>query len=167
MTEVTIKARLDKKLQNLATEQEKPLAGVENTVKVLDDLKVPGVILEYLGQGPKHPVRDAFDEMQFLADVDSLLHNLKATDDANEKLDEVNALAHWYCKRMRKQTEEPMLKKVKAHLSKNKLKAVPFDKGLGFCVMKDQTYQNKLGDILQSRQFERTSKKAVETWHWC
>ena len=33
------------------------------------------------------------------------------------------------------------------------LLALPFDKGLGFCVKKKETYQKKLKDLLQAEQF--------------
>ena len=39
-------------------------------------------------------------------------------------------------------------------LKDQKLLAVPFDKGCGFCVMKQTTYSDKLNEILSSSQFE-------------
>ena len=35
----------------------------------------------------------------------------------------------------------------------NGLLAVPYDKGVGFCVMKKKTYERKLKDLLQAEQF--------------
>ena len=35
----------------------------------------------------------------------------------------------------------------------NGLLAVPFDKGVGFCVMKKETYEKKLKDLLQAEKF--------------
>ena len=108
--------RHQKKLENLASEQEKPLNKVTNTIKNLDDLKIPDKIKEYLALGPKQPVWDKFDEMHFLADVDGLLRTMKTQGAENSKLDEVNTMAHWYCKQM-KQKEDPMLGKIKRHLN--------------------------------------------------
>ena len=35
----------------------------------------------------------------------------------------------------------------------NGLLAVPFDKGVKFCVMRKETYETKLKDLLQAEQF--------------
>ena len=40
----------------------------------------------------------------------------------------------------------------------NNLLAIPFDKGVGICVMKSEDYQSKLGDILKLPQFEKLPK---------
>ena len=150
--------RHQNKLQMLAEKQSKPLCNVGDTVKVLDDLKVPSKFLEYLSLGPKHPILDKFNEIQFLVDIDGLLHNLNSNGASREKLDEVNALALWYNKEMKEQREDPMLNKVKKYLTKEKLKAVPFDKRIGFCVMENTTYEGKLVDILNGDQFEKVTK---------
>ena len=46
-----------------------------------------------------------------------------------------------------------MLKKQKKFLNENGFLAVPFDKGMDFCVMKKETYEKKLKDLLQAKQF--------------
>ena len=51
-----------------------------------------------------------------------------------------------------------MLNQVKRYLTNEKLKAVPFDKGMGFCVMKNTTYEGKLVDIFNGDQFEKVTK---------
>ena len=43
----------------------------------------------------------------------------------------------------------------KRYLKENDLVAVPFDKGIGICVMKRQDYHRKLDDILNLPQFEK------------
>ena len=45
-------------------------------------------------------------------------------------------------------------KKANDFLKDQKLLAVPFDKGCGFCVMKQTTYSDKLNEIMSSSQFE-------------
>ena len=117
------------KIATLADRQEKPLSKIGNTIKIVDELEIPEVIKNYLALGPKHPVKDDFDELQFLADIDALLHDMKAAGEPNEKVDEVNAQTLWYCKQMKKQRPDPMLKKVNTYLKRNGIKAVPFDKG--------------------------------------
>ena len=46
-----------------------------------------------------------------------------------------------------------MLGKIKRHLTEKGIKAVPYDKGLGFCLMKAATYIAKLEKILSDKQF--------------
>ena len=46
------------------------------------------------------------------------------------------------------------VKKGNDFLKDQKLLAVPFDKGCGFCVMKQTTYSDNLNEILSSSQFE-------------
>ena len=41
------------------------------------------------------------------------------------------------------------------YLKQNDLLAVPFDKGVGICLMKRDTYQRKMDDILSLDQFEK------------
>ena len=43
----------------------------------------------------------------------------------------------------------------KKYLKEHNLVAVPFDKGVGFCVMKKETYQQKLDNILKLDQFKK------------
>ena len=73
-----IKDRHRRKLESLFSEQEKPLHDLKNTVRIVGDIKVPDLVLDYLSLGPKHPVRDKFNDLHFLADVDrfKLLKNL-------------------------------------------------------------------------------------------
>ena len=42
-------------------------------------------------------------------------------------------------------------------LKEHDLLAVPFDKGIGICVMKASTYKKKLGAILQLKQFVKVT----------
>ena len=150
-----IRARHAKKLSALSKSQSKPLSRIKDTIKMLDNVKIPDTIAAFLAFCPKYPVRDEFNELQFLADVDSLLHNLKQENAPHEKLDEVNPLALWYCKRMKQQREDPMLKKMKNYMNKNNIKTVPFDQGMGFCLMSQETYWRKLSDIQSDKQFAK------------
>ena len=43
--------------------------------------------------------------------------------------------------------------KARRFLKDNGLLAVPFDKGVGFCVMKKEAYEKKLKNLLQAEQF--------------
>ena len=54
---------------------------------------------------------------------------------------------------MKQTPSDEGVEKARKYLKDNGLLAVPFDKGLGFCVMKKETYEKKLKDLLQAEQF--------------
>ena len=55
-----------KMLEKLSERQYKPLAGRnEQSVKVLHNIELPGWVHERLSMGPKHPIRDKFNETLF------------------------------------------------------------------------------------------------------
>lgn len=45
------------------------------------------------------------------------------------------------------------------YLKENSLVAIPFDKGIGICLMDVETYNNKLSDIVNLPQFEKVPPK--------
>ena len=47
-------------------------------VVIIDGGEFPKFVLDILSFGPKHPVRDKFNEVQFFADVDKTLSELRA-----------------------------------------------------------------------------------------
>ena len=149
-----IRKRLNDKLAKLSERQDRPLRnGSHNNVVTLDGVELPKFVLDVLSLGPKHPVRDKFNEVHFLADVDRLVRELTENNTDGEKLCEIESSAKWYAKNVR---ETPMDRGVKKanFLEDQKLLAVPFHKGCGFCVMKQTTYSDKLNEILSSSQFE-------------
>ena len=54
---------------------------------------------------------------------------------------------------MKQTPSDKGVEKARKYLKDNGLLAVPFDKGMGFCVMKKETYEKKLIDLLQAEQF--------------
>ena len=120
--------RLQGKLAKLSERQDKPLrASNEKTVAVLDDMVLPGLVRDLLAFGPKHPIRDKFKESHFLADIDSLIINLRENNVPGRKLFEIEAAAKWYSKNIRESLLDRTLAKVQKHLRDNALIAVPFD----------------------------------------
>ena len=113
------------KLENLSSVQEKPLYIIKNTVRIVGTIKVPDLVLDYLSLSPKHPVGDKSIDLDFLADVDRLLYNLKTNDIENDKLNEVNTLTVWYLIEMKKQKDDPNLGKINSYLRKENIKGVP------------------------------------------
>ena len=81
--------------------------------------------------------------MHFLADIDVFLSQLKNQKTSGETLYETEAAAKAYAK---------AVEKTRKYLKDNGLLAVPFDKRVGFCIMRKQTYESKLESLLQSAQ---------------
>ena len=156
-----VQNRLNGKLDTMADKQDRPLRnGSHSNVVIMDDRELPKFVLYILSLGPKHPVRDKFNELHFLADVDKLVSELRENNTDGEKLCEIEASVKWYAKNVR---ETPMNRGVTKesvldYLKANDLLAVPFDKGCGFCVMKKSTYMEKLDEVLNSDQFQKINK---------
>ena len=68
------------------------------------------ILLDILSLGPKHPVRDKFNEVHFLAGVNKHVGELNENKSEVEKLCEFEASAKWYAKSVR---EIPMATGVK------------------------------------------------------
>ena len=151
---LTIHDRHNKKLVGLAAEQEKPLRSVGNTVKIFGDLKPPKYVIDLLSLGPKHPVLDQFNEMHFLADIDKVLARMKNYDSNIDAMNERNALTVGYLKQMKRQKPDRAVKMVTSYLKKNNLKAVPFDKGAGYCLISAGDYNERLLEVLNGEQFK-------------
>ena len=154
------------KLDNLSKEQNRPLFQLHDTVRLLDvDVPVPKYVLDTLSMGPKNSVLTKFDPKCFLAEMDVLLNNLQNSDITNETINNINIATLKYVKNCSKQKIPRHVKMTNRFLKENALLAVPFDKGTGICVMKQNTYQEKMNDILSLSQFVKeipTRKNARE-----
>ena len=69
-----------------------------------------------------------------------------------------------YCNQAKTQRPPRYIKMTYKYLKEEKIIAVPFDKGLGFCLMSDKDYEEKLSKIASLKQFTpeittRTNKK--------
>ena len=137
--------RHTKKISSLSNEQDKPLRGTQFTVRNLTDKSPPTYVTELLSFGPKHPIKDKFRELHFLADMDKLL--VEIGDGDVDRQNEINALTIRYNNKMRKQRPERAVAKTNAYLKEEGLKAVPYDKGAGFCLLTEKQYQERLQDI--------------------
>ena len=74
----TVKETHQKKLMKLSERQDRPLGKQgEGSFRALDDVELPNWVQEKLALGPKHPVRDKFNETHFLVDIDIFLSDLK------------------------------------------------------------------------------------------
>ena len=150
-----ISKRFNDKLAKVSEKQDRPLRnGSHNNVITLAGVELPKFVLDVLSLGPKHPVRDKFNEVHFLADVNRLDRELRENITHGEKLCEIELSAKWYAKNVRETPMDRGVKKAKDFLKDQKLLAVPFDKDCSFCVLKQITYSDKLNEILSSSQFE-------------
>ena len=61
---------------------------------------------------------------------------------------------------MKQTPSDKGVEKARKYLKSNGLVAVPYDKGVGFCVMRKDTYENKLSDTLESIQFSKSEGKS-------
>ena len=153
VTNGEISARHHKKLQELATKQEKPLRNIKNTVRLMCDINLPQYASDLLSFGPKHPIRDNFDDMNFPADMDLLQSQNTDTDTCND----LKAIATWYVKLAKRQSSDRALTKTVAYLKNNGLKAVPFDKGIGYCIMTEDDYLKRREKVFTTPQFVKSN----------
>ena len=99
------------------------------------------------------PLEKKFNETHFLADIDLFFSQLKNQKTSGETLCEKEAAAKAYAKNVRQTPRDKAVEQTRKYLKNNGLLAVPFDKGVGFCIMRKQTYESKLESLLQSAQF--------------
>ena len=151
-----VRATHNEKLQSLSVLQEKPLLNVKNTVRVLvEDLTPPSYVLETLTLGPKHAILDRFDPKAILVEIDGFLSDCKKKSIPEETINDINFKTLNYIKHCKQMKESRNIAMTKKYLKDNKLLAVPFDKGIGICIMSVDTYQEKMDTILNLPQFEK------------
>jgi len=90
-----------------------------------------------------------------LAEVDALLNHCKNHNVNNETISEINVKTVNYIKKCKRLKSSRNITLTKKYLKDNNLLAVPFDKGIGICVMSKELYNSKLEAILQLSQFEK------------
>ena len=71
------------------------------------------------------------------------------------------AAAIRYTKNVKHTPSDKGVERARKYLKDNGLLAVPFDKGVGFCVMKKETYEKKLKDLLPVEYF--SERKNLQT----
>ena len=120
---------------------------------MLDNIELPYWVHEVLSMGPKHPIRYKFNDTHFLVDIDVFLSQLKNQKTFGYILSKIEAAAKAYAKNERQTPKDKAVEKTRKYLKDNGLMAVLFDKGVGFCTMRKQTYESKLESLLQSAQF--------------
>ena len=148
--------KLIKKLNRLSEEQKRPLFNVKNTVLLHNVSKEPPkYVMETLQLGPKNSTLERFDENNVLAELDTLLNFCKRKEVNEDVISDINVKTLAYIKNCRKQKSPRHIHLTKRYLKENGLLAVPFDKGIGICVMPAETYKEKIRDITSLKQFDR------------
>ena len=109
-----------------------------------------------LALGSKQPGRDKFNETHFLVDINNFLLDLKNRKVTGEALCEIEAAAKAYAKRVKQTPSNKGVEKARKYLKSNGLVGVPYDRDVGFCVRKKDTYKNKWSDTLDSNQFSES-----------
>ena len=147
------------KLTSLSEEQQRPLFNVSNTV-VVCGLKTspPKYVMETLALGPKNAILDRFDPKDILAEIDGLLHHCKISKVSDEMITDINVKRLTYIKKCKQIKSSKNIQMTKKYLKDHDLLAVPFDKGIGICIMKREDYHSKMDKIIALPQFEKLNK---------
>ena len=84
-----------------------------------------------------------------------LVNSLKLVNiNSLDTLNQINIATFNYIKECKKQRADRKVTMTNRYLRENNLLAVPFDKGRGICLMKVETYRDKLKQITSGPQFE-------------
>ena len=158
--------RHNQKLCALAEEQERPLFNVSNTVRLLELKKTPpAYVIETLSLGPRSPVLNKFDSKEVLATLDEFLHHCKNNCVDDEVITDINVKTLNYVKKCKQLRNSRNVMLTNKYLKENDLLAVPFDKGIGICVMSKETYTSKIKAVTDLPQFEKYIDKRSNARH--
>ena len=100
------------------------------------DTTPPAYVLETLALGPKNAVLDRFDPKDILSELDGLLYFCKSMNIPDETMTDINVKTLNYIKKCKRMKSSKNIQLTKKYLKVNDLLAVPFDKGIGICIMK-------------------------------
>ena len=157
----------NKKLEALAAEQEHPLFSVDNTVVTYElENTPPDYVMKTLALGPKNAVLDQFDPKDILAELDGLLEHCKNNEVSNEIITDINVKTLNYIKKCKRMKSSRNIILTKKYLKDNNLLAIPFDKGVGICIMSKEQYETKLDAIINLPQFEEVVVTQKNGEHW-
>ena len=111
--------------------------------------------METLSLGPKNAVIEKFEPKDVLAELDGLLSYCQDNGVDRQIISDINIKTLNYVKKCNKQKPSRNIQMTKKYLKDHDLLAIPFDKGIGICIMKRETYEEKLSDILSLPQFQK------------
>ena len=94
--------------------------------------------------------------MGILAEMDTLVEHVESfTGQSGNIINQINIKACQYSKKMESMTEDFKLKRMRKWLKEHQIKAVPYDKGVGFALMNEEAYEERINKILEGEQFEK------------
>ena len=161
-----VKLRHTKKLSVLSQRQNKPLFNVKNTIRVFEfDKHIPLYVKETLSLGPRNPILDKFNDKEVLTELDCFLKYCVDHNVPDPTITDINIKTLHYIKTCKNQKTPRHINMTKKFLEENKLVAVPFDKGIGFCLMPRKSYEDKLNPIINLPQFQKYEVKRKNAKH--
>ena len=86
---------------------------------------------------------EKFNPHDVLAELDGFLNHCKENNATEDLISDINIKTINYIKKCKKQKPSRNISATKRYLKKNNLLAVPFDKGVGICVVKKRNIQRK------------------------
>ena len=104
----------------------------------------PTYVMETLSLGPRNPVLERFDPKDVLVELDRFLNHCKKSFVSDEIITDVNVKTLNYIKKCKKLKNSRNITLTKKYLKENDLLAIPFDKGVGICVMHKDAYHEKI-----------------------
>ena len=154
------------KLEKLSEEQNKPLFSVKNTVKLCDlEETPPKYVLDTLCLGPKNSILNKFEAKDILMELDCFLEFCNKKGIQNDTITEINIKTLNYIKKCKKIKESRNVILTKKYLKDKNLLAVPFDKGVGICLMTVDTYKKKMDKLINLPQFTKYEKPRKNAKH--
>ena len=158
--------KLNDKLHRLSEEQERPLFNVHNTVMCYGLMKTPPkFVMDTLSLGSRNSIMEVFNQNEVLAELDGLLRFCRQHDVSDDVMTDINVKTLNYIKNCKKQKSPRNIQMTRRYLKENGLLAIPFDKGIGICLMKTETYNEKLCDITNLPQFQKVHQKRKNEKH--
>ena len=97
-----------------------------------------------------------------MAHIEIFLSQLKKQKTSGETLYEIEAATNAYAKNVRQTPTDNAVEKTGKYFKDNGLLAVPFDKGVGNCIMRKQMNESKLESLFQSAQFMKKDASTDE-----
>ena len=97
--------------------------------------------------------------------MNSLIEHHENLSRPQDSINDINVASYKYIKDVRKQKTNRASVYTSKYLKTKQLLAVPYDKGKGFCLMKEDTYRTKLEDITNGSQFEKITNTRKNARH--
>ena len=139
---------------------DRPLFKINNTVICYQLDKIPPkFVMDTLSMGPRNAVLDEFNQNDVLSELDSFIKFCQDKKINEEMITDINVKTLSYIKACKKQKTPRNIHMTRKYLKENELLAVPFDKGIGICIMKVEKYNDKLNAILSLPQFQKILPK--------